>query len=91
MYSHPNVQVDEKLGFDFSAIADFVKNAATTGLNIYQQQMIAKQQKAMAAQGYVPVATPPKNIINQGGVDWMSIALVGGVVGVGAWFLLKRK
>lgn len=41
------IKQDKGLGFDFSAISDFVKNAATTGLNIYQNQIQLKQMKAM--------------------------------------------
>lgn len=48
MYSAPNVPVDKGLGFDFSAIADFVGKAGTTALDIYKQQMQMKQMKALA-------------------------------------------
>lgn len=48
MYSSSSVAVDKGLGFDFSGIADLVKNALPVGLNVYQQQMQLKQTKAMA-------------------------------------------
>ena len=51
MYSSSHVPVDKGLGFDFSSIADFVKTAATTGLNVYKQQMQLKQTKVLAQAG----------------------------------------
>ena len=55
MYSSSKVAVDKGLGFDFSQITDLVKSAATTGLNIYQNQMQLKQVKELAksGQGYI--------------------------------------
>lgn len=55
MYSSSQVAVDKGLGFDFSQITDLVKSAATTGLNIYQNQLQVKQVQAMqrAGQGYI--------------------------------------
>ena len=53
MYSSPCIAVDKKvsieegLGFDFSGLTDLVKSAATTGLNIYQNQMQVKQIQEM--------------------------------------------
>jgi hypothetical protein len=60
MYSVSTIPVDAKdrgLGFDFSDIADVVKNAATVGLNIYKNQMQLKQTKALAQVSY-PSAIP---------------------------------
>lgn len=51
MYSSSKVAVDKGLGFDFSQITDLVKSAATTGLNIYQNQMQLKQVQALAKSG----------------------------------------
>lgn len=57
MYSMSTIPVDKiipsdkGLGFDFGAIADFVKTAATTGLGVYRQQMQLRQVKALAAAG----------------------------------------
>lgn len=53
MYSAPCVAVDKKvsveegLGFDFSGLTDLFKSAATTGLNIYQNQLQLKQVQEM--------------------------------------------
>lgn len=58
MYSSSKVAVDKGLGFDFSQITDLVKSAATTGLNIYQNQLQVKQvkelQKLAQQNGVVP-------------------------------------
>lgn len=51
MYSSSKVAVDKGLGFDFSQITDLVKSAATTGLNIYQNQLQVKQVQAMQKAG----------------------------------------
>lgn len=51
MYSSHNIAVDKGLGFDFSQIADLVKNAGTTALNIYQNQLQVKQVQAMQRAG----------------------------------------
>lgn len=51
MYSSSKIAVDKGLGFDFSGIADLVKSAATTGLNIYQNQLQVKQVQAMQRAG----------------------------------------
>ena len=57
----PQSAVEKGLGFDFSAISDFVKTAATTGLNIYKQQATIQQTKALAASNPygVPIQTLP--------------------------------
>jgi hypothetical protein len=47
MYSSSKIAVDKGLGFDFSQITDLVKSAATTGLNIYNNQLQVKQVQAM--------------------------------------------
>jgi hypothetical protein len=47
MYSSPNVSVDEELGFDISAVTDFLKGAGQTAIEYYKQQAQIKQQKAM--------------------------------------------
>lgn len=60
MYSLSTIPVDKGLGFDFSDITDFVKTAATTGLNVYKQQMQMKQVKALA-QANVQTAMPYPN------------------------------
>ena len=57
MYSMSTLPVDKVipsdkgLGFDFGAIADFVKTAATTGLGVYKNQMQLKQIKLLAQNG----------------------------------------
>ena len=57
MYSMSTLPVDKVipsdkgLGFDFGAIADFVKTAATTGLGVYKQQMQLKQIRVLAQNG----------------------------------------
>ena len=43
---------DKGLGFDFSAIADFVKTAATAGLGVYKNQMQLQQIKVLSQNGY---------------------------------------
>ena len=56
MYSSSRVPVDKGLGFDFSAITDFVSKAGTAALDVYKQQMQMKQMKALATANvpYVP-------------------------------------
>lgn len=61
MYSSSKIAVDKGLGFDFSQITDLVKSAATTGLNIYNNQLQVKQVQAMqkiAQQGGVVPQSP---------------------------------
>jgi hypothetical protein len=57
MYSSSKVAVDKGLGFDFSGIADLVKSAGTTALNIYQNQLQVKQIKELQKSGY-PAQSP---------------------------------
>jgi hypothetical protein len=52
MYNSPNIPVDKGLGFDFSAISDLVKGAATVGLNVFNNQMQLKSIKAMGYNNY---------------------------------------
>jgi hypothetical protein len=61
MYGVSSVAVDKGLGFDFSAISNFVKQAATTGLNVYQQQVQLKQMKQMGYMipGFMPNPSLP--------------------------------
>lgn len=58
MYSSSQVAVDKGLGFDFSQITDLVKSAATTGLNIYQNQLQVKQVQAMQRAGQSSMQSP---------------------------------
>ena len=73
MYSASNIGVDKVvpvgrldkgLGFDFSAIADFVKTAETTGLSIYKQQATIAQTKALAASNPYAVLPNPNGMVN---------------------------
>ncbi len=59
MHSIPSVPVDKGLGFDFSALTDLAKSAATVGLDIYKQQMQLKQIKAIGNTGYMPNPSLP--------------------------------
>lgn len=68
MYSMSTLPVDKVipsdkgLGFDFGAIADFVKTAATTGLGVYKQQMQLKQIRVLAQNGMRSDIPNPNNI-----------------------------
>jgi hypothetical protein len=54
MYSSPNVNVDERLGFDISTVTDFLKGAGQTAIDYYKQQAQLKQMKAMGGQSLTP-------------------------------------
>lgn len=60
----PVGRIDKGLGFDFSAIADFVKTAATTGLGIYKQQATIAQTKALAASNPYAMLQNPNGMVN---------------------------